>query len=100
MAISIVLDLHMLSSIRQRHIQLALAGIDAGANRDMLAHLRRPFLEMRTLGSFNHTGPMKKPIAILLQTSALTAAMGCDPTIGGPARVAARAGPFLSERSQ
>ena len=55
---------------------------------------------MRTLGSFNHPGPMKKPIAILLRTSALTAAVGYDPTIGGPARVATRAGLFLSERSQ
>src|SRR5215470_18799768 len=35
----------------------------------MLAHLRRPFLVMRTLGSFNHPGPMKKPIAISLQSS-------------------------------
>ena len=25
--------------------------------------------------------------------------MGYDPTIGGPARVATRAGPFLTERS-
>jgi hypothetical protein len=65
----------------------------------MLVHLRRPFLVMRTLGSFNHPGPDEEPIAILLRNSP----KGCganDPTIGSPARVAARVGPFLTERTQ
>jgi hypothetical protein len=38
------------------------------------------------------------PIAILLQPSALKAAVGCDPTIGDPAQVAAWVGSFLAER--
>ena len=45
------------------------------------------------------SGPDEEPIAILLRNSP----KGCggnDPTIGGPARVAARAGPFLTERPQ
>jgi hypothetical protein len=59
-----------------------------------------PFLVMRTHGSFNHPGPDEVPIAISLQKAALAASVGNDPTIGGPARVATRAGPFLSERWQ
>jgi hypothetical protein len=51
---------------RERQLELALPGIDSGADPVILAHLRRPFLVMRTLGSFNHPSPMKKPIAILL----------------------------------
>jgi hypothetical protein len=43
-----------------------------------------PFLVMRTHGSFNHPGPMKKPIAILLRQAALKAEADYDPTIGGP----------------
>src|SRR5215468_2951337 len=43
----------------ERHIELAFASVDAGADYVMLAHLPRPFLVMRTLGSFNHPGPMK-----------------------------------------
>jgi len=53
---------------------------------------------MRTLGSINHPGPDEEPIAILLRTAVLYAAMGYDPTTGGPARRAIRAGPFLTER--
>jgi hypothetical protein len=53
---------------------------------------------MRTLGSFNHSGLDEEPIAILLRRTANCASMGYDPTIGGPARAAARAGPFLAER--
>jgi hypothetical protein len=55
---------------------------------------------MRTHGSFNHPGPMKKPIAILLRQAALKAEVDYDPTIGGPAQAATWAGPFLTERSQ
>jgi hypothetical protein len=59
-----------------------------------------PFLVMRTHGSFNHPGPMKMPIAILLRQAALKAEADCDPTIGGLAQAATWAGPFLTERSQ
>jgi hypothetical protein len=52
---------------------------------------------MRTLGSFNHSGLDEEPIAILLRRTANGASMGYDPTIGGPARAATRAGPFLAE---
>lgn len=52
---------------------------------------------MRTLGSFNHSGLDEEPIAILLRRTANCASMGYDPTIGGPAWVATRAGPFLAE---
>ena len=100
MALGGVIHLQADRTLCQSDIKLTFAGVDPGADRDRLAHLRRPFLGMRTLGSFNHPGPMKRPIAILLQTSALKAAMGCDPTIGDPARVATRAGSFLSEPSQ
>src|SRR5882672_4486311 len=99
MTICSVLDLQLVRMLLDRHIELAFAGVDAGADYGMLAHLRRPFLVMRTLGSFNHPGPMKTPIAILLRTAALKASVGFDPTTGGPARVAARAGPFLMERT-
>jgi len=59
MALFGVVDLQPFRSAGERHIELALAGVDAGADHAMLAHLRRPFLVMRTLGSFNHPGPMK-----------------------------------------
>ena len=54
---------------------------------------------MRTLGSFNHPGPMKMPIAILLRSRPYGSG-ALDPTTGDPLRVAARSGSFLSERSQ
>src|SRR5262249_34333127 len=89
-AIRCVIDLQLRRTFIERRIELAFAGIDAGADCVLLAHLRRRFLVMRTLGSFNHTGPDEEPNAILLRKSALAAAVGNDPTIGGPARVAAR----------
>src|ERR1700761_9776969 len=81
-----VIDLQPPLTSLQRGIELALTRIDACTDRVMLAHLRRPFLVMRTLGSFNHPGPDEAPIAILLRQAALKAAMGHDPTIGGPGR--------------
>src|SRR5712671_7625168 len=42
-----------------RYIELVFAGIDPGADHARLAHLRGPFLVMRTYSSFNHPGPMK-----------------------------------------
>src|SRR4029078_5238905 len=45
---------------RERHFELAFAGINLATQHVMLVHLRRPFLVMRTHGSFNHPGPMKK----------------------------------------
>jgi hypothetical protein len=54
---------------------------------------------MRTLGSFNHPGPMEKPTAILL-TSSPKGSGDDDPTIGDPLRVAARSGSFLAERTR
>jgi hypothetical protein len=53
---------------------------------------------MRTQGSFNHPGHDEEPIAILL-TSSPQGSGGDDPTIGGPAREATRAGPFLNGTS-
>src|SRR4051812_7929075 len=38
-----------------------------------------PSLVMRTLSSFNHSGPDEVPIAILLRPTALKASMGIDP---------------------
>jgi len=58
-AIRSVIDLQLRRTFIERGIELAFAGIDAGADHAMLTHLRRPFLVMRTLGSFNHTGQMK-----------------------------------------
>src|SRR3974390_2795078 len=100
MAFRSIINLQTLLASTQCDIELALASIDAGADRGIFAHLRRPFLVMRTLGSFNHPGPDEEPIAILLRPPALKASVGYDPTIGGPTRVAPRAGPFLAERSQ
>src|SRR5207248_2620904 len=54
-----IVDLQLIRAFVDRHVQLVLAGIDPGAHGAILAHLRRPFLVMRTLGSFNHPGPMK-----------------------------------------
>src|SRR5213592_101732 len=54
-----IVDLQLIRAFVDRHVQLVLAGIDPGAHGVMLAHLLRPFLVMRTLGSFNHPGPMK-----------------------------------------
>src|SRR5215510_1303799 len=67
-AISIVGHLKLLSTSIDRHIELVLCRVDAGADHAMLAHLPRPFLVMRTLGSFNHPGPSEEPIVILLRT--------------------------------
>src|SRR5262249_33999641 len=82
----------------QRHLELVFAGIDAGADHAMLAHLPRPFLVMRTHGSFNHPGPDEEPTAILLLSAALAASVGHDTTIGGPAPAATPARPLLTER--
>ncbi|WP_284263651.1 hypothetical protein, partial [Bradyrhizobium iriomotense] len=38
-----------------------------------------PSLVMRTLSSFNHSGPDEVPIAILLRLTALKASVGTDP---------------------
>src|SRR5258708_1601463 len=65
----------------------------------MLAHLRRPFLVMRTYSSFNHPGPMKKPTAILLRRQPERLRMGTIRRSCGPAWAATRAGPFLTEQS-
>src|SRR5947209_7012803 len=54
-----IVDLQLIRAFVDRHVQLVLAGIDPGAHGAILAHLLRPFLVMRTLGSFNHPGPMK-----------------------------------------
>jgi len=53
---------------------------------------------MRTQGSFNHPGPMKRPIAILLQTQVSILGWVTIRRPAGLAWVAARAGPFLTER--
>ena len=62
-----VVHLQLLAAALDRHVELPFAGIDPGTDRGMLGHLRRPSLVMRTLGSFNHTGPDEVPIAILLR---------------------------------
>jgi hypothetical protein len=59
MAFRAVVDLQPLGAAIECYVKLVFAGIDAGAYRVMIAHLPRPFLVMRTLGSFNHPGPMK-----------------------------------------
>src|SRR5262245_2107643 len=68
MAIGAIIDQQLLSASIDRHIELVLCRVDAGADHAMFAHLPRPFLVMRTLGSFNHPGPSEEPIAILLRT--------------------------------
>jgi len=55
---------------------------------------------MRTLGSINHAGPDEVPTAILLQGSPKRLRWATIRSIGGPARAATRAGPFLVERAQ
>jgi len=52
---------------------------------------------MRTLGSFNHPGPMKSRSRSCSPTAQGSGAN--DPTIGGPPRVRTRGGPFLMEPS-
>src|SRR5207247_2955561 len=54
-----IVDLQLIRAFVDRYVQLVLACIDPGAHGAILAHLLRPFLVMRTLGSFNHPGPMK-----------------------------------------
>src|SRR6266403_718939 len=41
------------------NVQFGLGHVDSGHDCVSLAHLPRPFLVMRTPGSFNHPGPMK-----------------------------------------
>jgi len=93
-----VVDLQLLWTLVESHVELVLAGVDAGTNHAMLGHLRRPFLVMRTLGSFNHPGPDEEPIAILLTTSPCGSG-ALDPTTGDPLRAATRSGSFLAERT-
>jgi len=50
-------------------VKLVLAGIDAGGDRDSIAHLPRPCLARGTWSSGNHTGPMKKAGGITLRCS-------------------------------
>src|SRR5258708_36251270 len=66
-----VVDLQLLRAAVEGYVELPFAGIDPGADRGTLGHLRRPSLVMRTLGSFNHSGPDEVPIAILLRKTAL-----------------------------
>src|SRR5260370_28204100 len=58
-ALGAIVDLQPICACVDRDVQLVLAGIDPGAHGAILAHLLRPFLVMRTLGSFNHPGPMR-----------------------------------------
>jgi hypothetical protein len=74
-----VVDLQLLRAAIERNVELPFAGIDPSADRGTFSHLRRPFLVMRTLGSFNHPGPDEAPIAILLRKTALKAPVGIDP---------------------
>src|ERR1043166_4777370 len=82
MSLTSVLDLQPIWAAIKSHIEFAFAGIDTGADHDMPAHLRRPFLVMRTLGSFNHPGLDEEPAAILLRNSPQGSGAG-DPTTGG-----------------
>src|SRR6202011_2399730 len=66
---TIIVDLQPIGALIESHIEFTFAGIDTGAHHGMLAHLRRPFLVMRTLGSFNHPGLDEEPAAILLRNS-------------------------------
>src|SRR4029450_2021452 len=84
----------------QRHIELVFASIDASADHAMLAHLRRPFLVMRTLGSFNHPGPMKKADRDLATEQPSRLRVGAIRRSAGPAWVAAWVGPFLGGTCQ
>src|ERR1043166_9998848 len=82
MSLTSVLDLQPIWAAIKSHIEFAFAGIDTGADHGMPAHLRRPFLVMRTLGSFNHPGLDEEPAAILLRNSPQGSGAG-DPTTGG-----------------
>src|SRR5215468_4428947 len=94
-----IVQLQLVRTAVQRHIELVFASIDASADHAMLAHLRRPFLVMRTLGSFNHPGPMKKADRDLATEQPSRLRVGAIRRSAGPARVAAWVGPFLAERS-
>jgi hypothetical protein len=49
MAVGRVVDLYLIALPRDRRVELVFAGVDAGADCGMNAHLPRPFLVMRTL---------------------------------------------------
>src|ERR1043166_3143055 len=84
MSLTSVLDLQPIWAAIKSHIEVAFAGIDTGADHGMPAHLRRPFLVIRPLGSFNHPGLDEEPAAILLRNSPQGSGAG-DPTPGaGP----------------
>ena len=69
MSFTIIVDLQPIGALIESHIEFTFAGIDTGTDHGMSAHLRRPFLVMRTLGSFNHPGLDEEPAAILLRNS-------------------------------
>src|SRR6202030_2398260 len=73
MSFTIIVDLQPIGALIESHIEFTFAGIDTGTDHGMSAHLRRPFLVMRTLGSFNHPGLDEEPAAILLRNSPLRA---------------------------
>ena len=56
----VVVDLEPGAARAQGDVERAFAGVDPGGQSDMLCHLPRPFLAMRTQGSVNHPGPMKR----------------------------------------
>src|SRR5260221_4915810 len=97
-AIRGIVDLQPFAATVERHIEFAFAGIDAGADYARLAHLPRTLPCDANLVFLQPYGPDEEPIAILLRKAALVAAMGYDPTIGGPARAGTPGGPLPSRR--
>ena len=98
MAVRGIIDGEFIAPCVDGDIEPALAGINTGTDYGILAHLRRTLPLMRTRSSFNHAGQMKNRSRSCYEEQPLQAAVGIDPTTGGPAWVAAQVGPFLAER--
>src|SRR5260370_22551544 len=79
-----VVDLQLLRAAIERDVELPIAGIDPGADRGTLSHLRRPSLVMRPLSSFNHPRPDQHSIAILLSKTPLPPPVDIDPIVRRP----------------
>src|SRR5258708_5542276 len=95
-----VVDLQQLRTAIDRHVELPFAGIDPGTDHGTLGHLRRPFLVYEPSVPSTMRVPMKCRSRSRYDDSPKRLRWASIRSIGGPARAATRAGPFLRERGQ
>jgi hypothetical protein len=99
-AVRAVVDVEALGRAVDRHVELVLAGVDAGAEYASIRHLRSTLPCQRTSRSGNHPGPMKR-LARSCYEAARNGSGRTDPTPACPALGArpGRGAPFGTKRN-